>query len=308
MNLFTKRLGLVLAGVVGVGAIASLAIGASFALFTSTTTPLNQTFDVGTVVATQGTSEDAVITDGYLAPGDFYCGLGGAEASTGLDCNSAYSTLSGSTDYPASYGVGGYYDIEYQGTLDAWIGLNYSITATAACNANGTAPGGASTAIQDLCASGGGTEPIWNGGGSGATALLASDGYNNDTEPNEFVNMNPTSGVACTNYPDTTATQNTCTYTSTTPSLLTGPRNLNDIDSYWNYWQAGDSEDIYLVIYVPLTDGNAVQGGTVTVSVSATAVQARNNTSCTAETYSPPLDLSEPYCQQNYAGKPTSWS
>lgn len=49
MSLFTKRFGLVLAGVVGVGAIAALALGASFALFTSTANGPSQTFTAGTV-------------------------------------------------------------------------------------------------------------------------------------------------------------------------------------------------------------------------------------------------------------------
>ena len=69
MNLFTKRFGLVLAGVVGVGAIAALAVGASFALFTSTANGPSQTFTAGTVrLNTTATGTCTGISN--LEPGD----------------------------------------------------------------------------------------------------------------------------------------------------------------------------------------------------------------------------------------------
>ncbi len=68
MNLFTKRFGLVLAGVVGVGAIAALAIGASFALFSATSAGASQTFTAGTVSLNSPTT--GTCTVGNLEPGD----------------------------------------------------------------------------------------------------------------------------------------------------------------------------------------------------------------------------------------------
>jgi predicted ribosomally synthesized peptide with SipW-like signal peptide len=70
MNLFTKRLGLVLAGVVGVGAIAALAIGASFALFNAQLTAPPQTFTAGTVSLYAPTSATCTTNVGNMEPGD----------------------------------------------------------------------------------------------------------------------------------------------------------------------------------------------------------------------------------------------
>lgn len=70
MNLFTKRFGLVLAGVVGVGAVAALAVGASFALFTAQTSTTGQTFTAGSV-SFNGTHTGTCTTDvGNMEPGD----------------------------------------------------------------------------------------------------------------------------------------------------------------------------------------------------------------------------------------------
>lgn len=68
MNLFTKRFGLVLGGVVGVGAIAALAIGASFALFSATSAGANQTFTAGTVSLNSPTTGTCTVSN--LEPGD----------------------------------------------------------------------------------------------------------------------------------------------------------------------------------------------------------------------------------------------
>ncbi len=70
MNLFTKRFGLVLGGVVGVGAIAALAIGASFALFTSTATGGTQTFTAGTVNLYNPITETCTANVSNMEPGD----------------------------------------------------------------------------------------------------------------------------------------------------------------------------------------------------------------------------------------------
>ena len=68
MNLFTKRIGLLLTAVVGVGAIAALSIGASFSLFSATSPGVTTTFTAGTV--TLGTPAVASCPVGNLEPGD----------------------------------------------------------------------------------------------------------------------------------------------------------------------------------------------------------------------------------------------
>jgi hypothetical protein len=69
MNLFTKRIGLLVAAVVGVGAIAALSIGASFSLFSATSPGTSTTFTAGTV--SLGTPTAATCTTASnLEPGD----------------------------------------------------------------------------------------------------------------------------------------------------------------------------------------------------------------------------------------------
>ncbi|MDA8331893.1 MAG: TasA family protein [Candidatus Dormibacteraeota bacterium] len=70
MNLFTKRFGLVLAGVVGVGAIAALAIGASFALFNAQAGPVTQTFTAGTVTLSNPAAGACTTNIANMEPGD----------------------------------------------------------------------------------------------------------------------------------------------------------------------------------------------------------------------------------------------
>ncbi len=69
MHLFTKRFALVFTGVVGVGAIAALTIGASFSLFSATSPGTSTTFTAGTV--TLNTPQSASCpTATNLEPGD----------------------------------------------------------------------------------------------------------------------------------------------------------------------------------------------------------------------------------------------
>ena len=101
MNLVTKRFGLVLAGVVSVGAIAAMAIGASFALFSSTATPIVGTVTAGTVTLAQDATSS--------------CTFGG----------------SGIPIAPGDAPVTCTYTVHYTGSLDAWMLLNATVTSTA---------------------------------------------------------------------------------------------------------------------------------------------------------------------------------
>ncbi|MGH7642659.1 MAG: hypothetical protein ACRENX_06535 [Candidatus Dormibacteria bacterium] len=97
MNLGTKRFGLVLAGLIAVGAVASLAIGASFALFSSTPTGVSDSITAGTVTLANPASTSCTFNN--IAPGD--------QPTT---CT---------------------YTVDYTGSLDAWILVNASVTSTA---------------------------------------------------------------------------------------------------------------------------------------------------------------------------------
>lgn len=69
MHLFTKRFALVFTGVVGVGAIAALTIGASFSLFSATSPGTSTTFTAGTVSLNNQQSASCP-TASNLEPGD----------------------------------------------------------------------------------------------------------------------------------------------------------------------------------------------------------------------------------------------
>ena len=98
MNLFTKRVGLLLSAVVGVGAIAALSIGASFSLFSATSPGVSTTFTAGTI-ALDGQTASSCPVAGNLEPGD-----------------------SGSCSFQVNYG----------GTLPAYIGAVATVTGVLA--------------------------------------------------------------------------------------------------------------------------------------------------------------------------------
>ncbi len=267
MNLFTKRLGLVLAGVVGVGAIASLAMGASFALFSSTAPTQSQTFAAGTVYFGSGSGgvSNLTIETGGLAPGDIYCGNGGpSNDSAGLGCPSP-------SWFTPPYGSGGFYQINYAGSLNAFVGLDVTITSTAACTTTGGAPAGATPAVAAFCDSNGptgtaGTQPIWTGNSS-TTVLLATG-----SDQSGFVNLDPSGAATCgTN----SSNQNYCTFTSTLPNLLQYCSGSPTVCT--TVWTAGDSEELGLIVEVAPTVGNTAQGSGIALSLNAVAVQHRNN-------------------------------
>lgn len=68
MSLFSRRLGLLGAGVVGVGAIAALTVGASFSLFTAQAGPARTVFTAGTVSLNSPASVSCPVQN--LEPGD----------------------------------------------------------------------------------------------------------------------------------------------------------------------------------------------------------------------------------------------
>lgn len=97
MNLLTKRLGLVLAGLLGIGAIASLAIGASYALFSSTPGSQQTQFTAGTVTLTKVSTDTCTFDN--MNPGD-----------TSPTCS---------------------YTVDYTGSVQAFLLLNVSTSSQA---------------------------------------------------------------------------------------------------------------------------------------------------------------------------------
>ncbi|MGC1184751.1 MAG: hypothetical protein WBA31_06315 [Candidatus Dormiibacterota bacterium] len=131
MNLATKRFGLVLAGVVTVGAIGSLALGASFALFSSNVASAPNSFAAGTVTLGPNTTTGYVTcTETNLAAGDSSAGYpGGNQVDPTCDSSAVYS-----------------------GSLNAYIGAQISFTSTSAAGGyaliNNNDPNASSQEIQ----------------------------------------------------------------------------------------------------------------------------------------------------------------
>jgi hypothetical protein len=129
MNLFSKRFGLVLAGVVGVGAIAALVMGASFALFTSTANGPSHTFTAGTVTLGSTATGTCTTDTTNMEPGD-----------------------SGTCTFT----------VAYSGTLDAYIGAEV-------VSANAISPLGSELQFSLNSNPANGTTPVLIGSGPDGT-------------------------------------------------------------------------------------------------------------------------------------------
>lgn len=275
MNLFTKRLGLVLAGVIGVGAIASLAVGASFALFSSTSGSNVATFSAGTVsFNTNQASAPTTCTETNLAPGD---------SSTGYNPTGLFALLGkgNQTDPPCSIGA------EYTGSLDAWIGLDVSVTSTSApgyfyspvnltgltgpaeCEAN---PGTGGGFICDNYALINNTDGLAAIEQFEIKASDTSGGPPGSAPSNTTVtdiNLVPTCSYSGTQF--TSNFVQTCTFQTPTPveiATASGETTPGQVAS-----QVADQLDYFL----PNLAGNGYQGASASITESFVAVQYANN-------------------------------
>ena len=286
MNLFTKRFGLVLAGVIGVGAIATLAMGASFALFSAQSGSGTKTFAAGTVkFSTDQSSTTSVCTETNLEPGDSSTGYVGANV---LDSGNHSPALLPCTFYG-----------EYTGSLSAYVGLDITVTSS---SAPGTfysptdLPG--PSAIPPECAPA--TLPatgfICNNyaliNNSDANFALqqfqiqAFDNSGGSLGAPKIVDGSLTMKCTESGTPFTSDAVQTCTSTITGPVLIatvTGgiSSGISDILDY----------------YLPKAAGNGYQGATATVTEFFVAVQCSNNAT----------DLSQINDGCLYSG-PKSWS
>ncbi|MGH9070430.1 MAG: SipW-dependent-type signal peptide-containing protein [Acidimicrobiales bacterium] len=275
MNLFTKRLGLVLAGVVGVGAIASLAIGASFALFTSSAPTQNNTFAAGTLALTAcGTSTNH--------PGE-------TTSEDGTNAGTVPSNCAGSATITKTFpGVQpgdtdtSYYALQLDSSsVPAFVEVNLSWSSKAVTSAadggsgcattvtDCTAPGSEpflfadpnttlSATDEDLSAgsSTGKYQELWYGPGTAAgnpvTTCSATSGYwicsGTVTEVEVYDNQNPTTAASWS------------------------------ADNSHATWTPGDSQSLTLTVHIPSSAGNGIQGVSATISITGSAVQSANNT------------------------------
>jgi hypothetical protein len=265
MNLFTKRFGLVLAGVIGVGAIATLAMGASFALFSAQSQSGTKTFAAGTVkFNTDQSSTYSVCSETNLEPGDSSTGYVGANV---LDSGNHDPLLTPCTFYG-----------EYTGSLSAYVGLDITVTSTSAPGefysptdiigpsavpgecVPATAP--ATGFICDNYALINNQDPSY---AEQQFQIQAFDASGGPLGAPKIVDSNLTMTCTETNPHTTTAVQ-TCTSTITGPVLIATV--TGGIES-----GLADTLDYYL----PLAAGNGYQGATATVTEFFVAVQCSNN-------------------------------
>lgn len=259
-----RRLWIVLGAVGAIGAIAAIATAASLALFYDPTSPAYATFATGTVSLTSPSSQSCTSTDNYgnLAPGYSTAGdvpsgqLGGPDVIVGKAC-----TLS----------------FDYTGSLDAYLGLDVSVTSSAGtdtvdCN------GGSTTASQS-CA------PLYNPSVSASTTGAAATNVDDGIQVN--VIGNGPNGGALQEFGignDQTVVEHGSTTGLDRGYSETGsdcPSNTDDCPF------AGGSnytETYNVYVYWPLDtastsgdDQNRYQGSSATIELTEHSVQAADN-------------------------------
>ena len=310
MNLFTKRFGLVLAGVIGVGAVASLAIGASLALFSSTATTQNNQISTGTLVLTStGSPVTESLYTGSLEPGP-------------------YSTWQ--TNHSNSYST---YTLNYTGSVNAFVGLDFSITSTApsACTdlstLNGgepysgtvtivnhtpttagqvevSAPTGSAVTGTSSCTDVG-SLPIFVAGGAGIGLYVheSNTDYSNDW----LTASQLESAATCT----AASSVITCSanvpnleipYAAISPSTTLPNSGMVEQNDMWPGLTSSEatahSQTLTLGVNLPLSAGNQFQGGSATISLSGHAVQYDNNNTV-PNNGSPGYVSTDPACAAN---------
>lgn len=297
MNLFTKRFGLVLAGVVGVGAVATLAMGASLAMFSSTVAPKTTTYNAGTLTLSPAYPNGDAMSCTYsnLVPG--YTNTPATQTSPGT-CGTTNAQGNGSN-------ANGMYTLVLSNAaseVPAFVGVDLTITSTAAaaCSSN--------TNIA-LC-TGTGQQPLYDGQvGGGSADLSLVGGFGTNSLGQQLVS-------------DQSLAQNTTCTAASAPGgyLWSCTATINDIliqaDNNGNaedVWMPGYREKLHVGVSWPFltTDQNQFQGSTATTTITAFAVQSQNNTgsissgTCDSNSYGPALTIAAKTNGQNAC--PSNW-
>ncbi|MGH7643900.1 MAG: hypothetical protein ACREN7_02070 [Candidatus Dormibacteria bacterium] len=283
MNLFTKRLGLVLAGVVGVGAIASLAIGASFALFTGTAPQQSNTFTAGTLALTAcGVSTyhgGETTTEDGTTPGT-------VPSNCADSTSTITSTVSGlepgdtkSTNYVLQLA---------SGSEPAFVEVNISWTSTATTLA---ANGGTGCATDVSDCTNAGSQPLFYTGAYGDTLSSNDNDLAGNTSSNEyqelwavFDNQTPFDNTCAVNTSGASTGDWTCSGTASDIEVFDNQNPYGGTSTDWwqgassPIWTAGDSQPLILTTSIPKTQGNGIQGVSGNVKIQGFAVQSGNNT------------------------------
>lgn len=238
------------------GASTAVVGAASFAIFSSAATPQTDSFAAGTVA---------------IGNNGFTCSIPPLEAGDSTD------------GYPDGLGAQNYspcvYQVQYSGSLPGWVALDTSVSSTTGSDETACAGGEyySASATASSC------QPLYNGQHpnslnvavcgtqpSALGGLPVSDACRDGGSPVGFgVGANQT-----LTYPDSYAydipsAQDVCTGQPGEPAAC-GPNETGAVVSGWTY-------DFVVEFFLPLTAGNAYQGGSATVHLQVHAVQASNN-------------------------------
>jgi hypothetical protein len=228
--------------------VAALLGAASFALFTSQATGQTDTFAAGTVVLAN-TTPTAVNTKlgscdiKNMEPGD-------------SSSSPPQAPLGGNGADPVCT-----YDLTYSGSLNAWVGLQISVSSSSAVYSQ--APGSATTF---------GGSALLNGSPNG---LQYEVWMNNGTGTQIPSSSLPT--LSCNPKGTTSGAKQTCTGSTTSYILFKGTTATSTNNHPKGSWSQGENGKVVVEYALPLQAGNSYQGGTAQITISATAVQASNN-------------------------------
>lgn len=132
------------------------------------------------------------------------------------------------------------YDLVYSGSLSAWVYVNVSVTSSSGSDAN---------------AAGIGTEPLYDGTSAGLDVIIKD--YRSNRIHLGSGTLTPATATAPASYTSSDNHQLLGKFTAT---------NLDNTDRITTNWA------------LPHDAGNGYQGGTASITITAKAVQARNNT------------------------------
>lgn len=237
MNLFTKRLALLSAAVIGTGAIASVATGATFALFSSSAaTNLSQTYSAGTV--TLGGSTTDAVTLSNIVPGDCSYQGSGPYSWTIAPCDNLDNTAS--------------YTLNYSGKAPAFVGVDLTFTAT-------------------------GNLPLWDPNNSNGGLEVRVGTLNQYDQVSDILDGIGAGGYpfASADLTCSGTTTTTCTATIDNIELPVGGTSGVTPDYGNVIWAGGDSQTLYVDwLFQNGTSDNQFQGESATVTIQGHAVQA----------------------------------
>lgn len=240
----------------GLGAVAAaglLTFGGTNALFTSQAGQQTNTITAGTVTLAENGSVSQPMNVSNFMPGDGSC----------------YSPPAGalySCNHPRNK-----YALEYTGSNPAFVGLNFTVTSTAA-KACRSLTASTSYAPSDVVASctGLGQLPLFDGQSGSGDLDLSLTPENSDTAHQLVLDSNLVGATNCA-----TNANSKVTCTSTINNILMPVHSGADQTAL--QWVTGSTDIVQVDTGLPTTAGNQFQGSNVTFTLQSNAVQWDNN-------------------------------